>query len=115
MRLNYYQFSETVDPHTRWINGADALKTECKAGIEDDVNCVHLPEGARGCIECPQLHCIEAGDAISGISVSTAKKLLRQFGGSAWTYHSDREGSVFETTEIELTGNNSRFKYNKHL
>lgn len=27
----------------------------------------------------------------------------------------EREGGCFEVTEIKLTGNNSRFKYNHHL
>lgn len=34
---------------------------------------------------------------------------------SAWTEHYERDGTLFEVTEIHLTGNNSRFKYNHHL
>lgn len=52
---------------------------------------------------------------LGGVSVTTAKKLLRKFGGNAWTYHCDRDGNIFETSEITLSGNNSRFKYNHHL
>lgn len=52
---------------------------------------------------------------LGGVSVTTAKKLLRQYGGSAWTEHIDRDGGCFEVTPITLTGNNSRFKYNHHL
>lgn len=52
---------------------------------------------------------------ISGISISGAKKLLKLYGGRAWTNHIDRDGCCFETTEIKLKGNNSRFKYNHHL
>ena len=48
-------------------------------------------------------------------SVSFAKKMLKQYGGYAWTEHIDRDGSVFEVTEVKLAGNNSRFKYNHHL
>ena len=44
-------------------------------------------------------------------SVSTAKKLLKQKGGCAWTEHYERDGGLFEITKIELTGNNSKFKY----
>lgn len=29
--------------------------------------------------------------------------------------HSERDGSCFEVTDITLTGNNSKFKYNHHL
>jgi hypothetical protein len=48
-------------------------------------------------------------------SISGAKKLLKAQGGSAWTEHYDRDGSMFERTLIEVKGSNSRFKYNKHL
>jgi hypothetical protein len=52
---------------------------------------------------------------ICGCSVTTAKKLLREFGGRAWTEHCDRSGGCFEVTPIKLGKNNSRFKYNHHL
>lgn len=52
---------------------------------------------------------------IEGIKVSAAKKLIKEYGGSAWTEHIDRDGGCFEVTEIHLNGNNSRFKYNHHL
>lgn len=51
----------------------------------------------------------------SGISVTRAKQLLKEKGGVAWTSHIDRDGGCFETSEIKLKGNNSKFKYNKHL
>ena len=54
-------------------------------------------------------------DTLCGISIKAAKKLLKQYGGKAWTDHIDRDGSCFEVTEIRLTGNNSRFRYNRHL
>jgi hypothetical protein len=47
--------------------------------------------------------------------ISTAKKLLKEKGGHAWTEHYERDGGLFEVTQIELTGNNSKFKYNQHL
>lgn len=50
-----------------------------------------------------------------GISITYAKKLLKEKDGSAWTCHCDRDGGVFEVTEIKLKGNNSHFKYNHHL
>ncbi len=49
------------------------------------------------------------------MSITEAKKLLKSQGGFAWTEHYERDGSLFETTEIKLEGNNSRFKYNRHL
>lgn len=50
-----------------------------------------------------------------GISITSAKKLLKEKGGYAWTEHIGRDGSCFEVTEIKLNGNNSKFKYNHHL
>ena len=44
------------------------------------------------------------------VNVSTAKKLLKQKGGSAWTEHYDRDGSLQETTPIVL-GNNANTTY----
>ena len=60
-------------------------------------------------------YCDENEDTMYGISVTTAKKMLKQYGGSAWTEHIDRSGSVFEVTDIVINGNNSRFRYNHHL
>ena len=59
-------------------------------------------------------HC-DDGESVATCSVSWAKKMLRQYGGAAWTAHIDRSGGCFEVTEVKLTGNNSRFKYNHHL
>ena len=59
--------------------------------------------------------CDSPGDVISGVSVTFAKKMLRQYGGVAWTEHIERDGGCFEVTEITLKGNNSRFRYNHHL
>lgn len=115
MRLNYYEFPETIDSHTRYINGAVSLKAECLVGGQQSKGCTYLPEGAYGCRECPQFHCTDAELVIGGISVSTAKRLLKEFGGTAWTEHCDRDGGVFEVTSIQLKGNNSQFTYNRHL
>ena len=49
------------------------------------------------------------------ISITTAKQLLKEKGGCAWTEHIDRDGCCFETSEIKLKGNNSKVKYNIHL
>ena len=49
------------------------------------------------------------------MSITAAKKLLKKQGGKAWTEHYDRDGGLFEVTGVELTGNNSKFKYNRHL
>jgi hypothetical protein len=49
------------------------------------------------------------------VSIAEAKKLLKKNGGRAWTEHYERDGCLFDKTEIELKGNNSKFKYNHHL
>ena len=48
-------------------------------------------------------------------SITRAKELIREYGGVGWIEHVDRDGCVFETTEIKVNGNNSRNKYNHHL
>lgn len=77
------------------------------------LNYYRFPEGTSE--DVLREHCGADEDTIEGISVTTAKKYLRQFGGAAWTEHIDRDGSLFEVTPIEIGGNNSRFKYNHHL
>ena len=52
---------------------------------------------------------------IGGLTVTGVKTLIKQYGGIGWTYHCDRSGGCFEVTPITLSGNNSRFKYNRHL
>jgi hypothetical protein len=51
-----------------------------------------------------------------GITVTTAKQLLKKEGGSAWIEFYDRDGSFQETTKIELSKNNTtRVKLSQHL
>ena len=113
-RLNYYRFPEGVDENTRAEHGCD--KTSGCA-LNGDLNLESAGwKCERGwCCDCEHICVKEVGDTLSGISVSRAKQLLREFSGSAWTYHIDRDGGVFETTEIKLKGNNSRHRYNRHL
>ncbi len=49
------------------------------------------------------------------VTIKEAKKLLKEKGGYAWTEHYERDGGLFEVSKIELTGNNSKFSYNRHL
>ena len=60
-------------------------------------------------------HDCSPDDNTISCSVSFAKQMIRKHGGSAWTEHIDRNGNVFEVTEVKLAVNNSRFKYNHHL
>lgn len=49
------------------------------------------------------------------VTIKQAKKLLKEKGGRAWTEHYERDGTLFEVSEIHVEGNNSSFKYNHHL
>jgi len=112
MRLNYYQFPEGVDPHTRYINGAVRLKGRCDTGRKNCRECTICKDGWP---ECEHFRCTDAEMTVDGCSVTTAKRLIREFGGHAWTEHCERDGTCFEVTPIEIGKNNSRFKYNHHL
>ena len=115
MRINYYMFPDTVDAHTRYIHGTSRKHAICTMNVphEKSDTCVHKPEW--GCTECKYYKVTDSGYVVDGITVTCAKKWLKQFGGSAWTEHCERDGSCFEVTPIIIGKNNSSFKYNHHL
>lgn len=50
------------------------------------------------------------------VKISFAKKMLKKHGGYAWIEHYDRDGSLFDTTDIKIEGKNLHKKpYNIHL
>ena len=52
------------------------------------------------------------------VSIREAKKLIKKQGGIAWTEHYDRDGGLFECSDITLGNNNKvayNVKYNVHL
>lgn len=112
MRINCYCFPDTMGEHERFKNGAMNIEGHCTKGIEE---CKGCPHSTGFYIDCEFFHCDESETDIEGITVTKAKKFLKEFGGSAYTKHCDRSGSCFEISEITLKGNNSRFKYNHHL
>ena len=112
MRINYYKFPEGIGPNTRYKNGACHKDGDCDIGKEDCRGCSVCKAGWS---ECVHFICTEAEDIVCGCTVTEAKRLLREFGGRAWTEHCERDGGVFEVTDIALAGNNSKFKYNHHL
>jgi hypothetical protein len=112
-RINYYQFPDTVDAHTRFVNGAESHDGECAHQRDTCKGCP--TNNGSGWRECEHWKCTASDDTIGGITVTAAKKLLRMFGGSAWTQHIDRDGGCFEVSEIKISANNSKFKYNRHL
>lgn len=103
MRLHYYRFPENSDQMDRFREGCAVI---LKSGGE--IWPESIPDDKWPLIE-------RIDDTLGGISITHAKKLLRRYGGSAWTEHCERDGGCFEVTEIKLAGNNSRFKYNRHL
>lgn len=104
MRLNYYRFPDESDAKTRAIEG-------CEVTLKNGVTTYARDE------EWYDKHVEEIAevDFVTSSKVSYVKAMIKQYGGSGWTEHIDRDGGMFETTEIKLTGNNSRFKYNHHL
>ena len=102
MRLHYYRFDPDTAEDVRLENGCPLILKSCseKYGI---TRMADIPKDKMPLVDC-------VGDTISGLSVTHAKQLLKKYGGSAWTEHCERDGTVFEVTEI-----NSRFKYNHHL
>ena len=86
-------------PHTRYKNGACHKAGHCDIDRE---SCRGCPVCEGGWSECEHFICTEAEDTVEGCSVTEAKRLLRKFGGSAWTNHCERAGSVFEVTDITL-------------
>ena len=103
MRLNYYRFPEGTSEQV-------LLDNECGVVLKsgETIYPCSIPDDKRHLVDYIE-------NTIGGVSVTFAKKMLRQYGGAAWTCHIDRGGGCFETTQIQLKGNNSRFKYNRHL
>lgn len=102
MRLSYYRFPENTPENILLENGCAVI---LKDGSEIYPDCI--PEDKRNLVD-------HVDDTVF-CNVSYAKKMLKKYGGVAWTEHCDRDGCCFEVTEIKLQGNNSSFKYNHHL
>lgn len=102
MRLSYYRFPEGTSENILLENGCGVI---LKSGSE--IYPEVIPEDKRDQIE-------RVNDTVL-CSISVAKQYLKKYGGCAWTEHYERDGTLFEVTPIQLTGNNSKFKYNRHL
>lgn len=117
-RLHYYQFPENMDAHARFKVGASNINGYCPMYPEREScgGCPNNPDNIRRAwAECEGWLCTESETELSGISITYAKQLLKEYGGHAYTRHIDRDGGCFEITPIELKKNNSRHKYNRHL
>lgn len=103
MRLSYYQFPSDTNEET-------LLKNGCSVILKDGTSkqCASIPNQYRD-----QIAYVD--NVVGPLSVKEIKSLIRQFGGFGYTEHLDRDGGLFEVTMIQLKGNNSSFKYNRHL
>ncbi len=102
MRLTYYHFPEHTPEPVLLAHGCGVV---LKTG--EEIYPSSVPDERRTLVDHidPAINC----------TVSAAKKLIKKYGGFAWTEHIDRDGGCFEVTEVKLSGNNSCFKYNRHL
>ena len=101
MRVTRYQFPGTMS--IREI----ALAT--KQDIEGRVDILSVPDDVSDEV-------LERNfSKVVNCRISTAKNMLKKYGGAAWTDHFERDGGFFESTPVKLKGNNSRHKYNRHL
>lgn len=102
MRITYYQFPDDTPEKVLLEHGCGVVLKSGETIYPDSI-----PEDKRPLVKYVQ-HEIQA-------SITETKKLIRRYGGSGVTLHFERDGSLFETSEVKLSGNNSRFKYNRHL
>ncbi len=103
MRANYYRFPEGTPESVLLANGCAVMLKNGEEIYPDMIS-----EDKRELVDYIE-------DTIYVGTVTRAKELLKLHGGSAYTEHYERDGGLFEVTEIKLKGNNSRYKYNHHL
>lgn len=104
-RRNFYRFPEDMEI-TKEMAVEDG-EEHTEYGYPKDLGWFDRGEEA-GCYDFTASRTLEG-------KVSTIKKLMKMFGGHGFTEHYERDGGLFETTPILLKGNNTKFKYNRHL
>ena len=103
MRLSYYRFPEGTPEEILLREGCAVVLHDGREIYPDSI-----PADKR--------HLVAKVDTLTGPhSVTYIKQLMKQYGGCGFTMHYERDGSLFEVTDIKLKGNNSKFKYNHHL
>lgn len=103
MRLSFYRFPDDAPEDVRVSAGCEiVLKNGGTTHAE------RIPDEHRDEVD-------NVGFVAGPWNISAIKSYIKQYGGSGFTEHYERDGSLFEVTEIRLSGNNSRFKYNHHL
>lgn len=101
--MNYYRFPDDTPENVLLKEGcAVILKSGYRIYVDE------IPEERRKEVEY-------IDHSIGGLKISGVKQLIKQYGGCGWTEHIDRDGCIFETSSINLNGNNSKHKYNRHL
>lgn len=103
MRLSYYKFPDGTDEKILLENGCPVIMRDGSVKYVD-----YIPVEKREDVDHVSTICGPA-------SITWIKKMMKNYGGSGFTEHYDRDGGLFETSEICLKGNNSQFKYNHHL
>lgn len=78
MRLNYYEFPEGVDPHTRYLNGASNKGGHCERGHTSCRGC-DVCEG--GWSECEHYYCNALEPRSAAARSLRRRNLLKKFGG----------------------------------
>ena len=112
MRFTYYVFPEELETSRPKL----LLAYGCRALVKSSEDSEEMEER-----RCWPSRYEERKSQIEGFnreihcSVRRAKKMMKKYGGSAYTMHCERDGTVFEYTSITLKGNNSKHRYNHHL
>lgn len=103
MRLSFYRFPDTTPEDLRVKEGCEIFLKNGNTTYAE-----RIPEEHRDEVS-------SIGYIAGPWNISVIKKYMKIYGGSGYTEHYDRSGSLFGISEITLTGNNSQFKYNRHL
>lgn len=103
MRLSYYRFPEGTPEEILLREGCAVILKSGREIWPDSI-----PDDKRHLVDC-------VADIVGPTSITRIKQLMKQYGGRGFTMHYERDGGLFETTDIKLKGNNSKFKYNHHL
>ena len=109
MRINYYEFPDSMTDHERFVAGAANISGSCRLSLNGS-SCKGCPvyEEIRKTEMfdfhlCEHFHSDQSEWKLNGVKASFAKEMLKKYGGTAYTYYCGKDG-VFEVTEIKLKG-----------
>lgn len=104
MRHHYYRFPEDSDVRDRVIEGCEVILKDGTIRYYDDID--------EFLTDYDRVDCVTY---VVHASLKVVKALIKRYGGTGWTEHYERDGTLFEVTKVKMDGNNSRVKYNHHL